>query len=251
MTAEIQKCHHFNSGFCKFTTNCKLFHPTEVCEKNCKDKACKKRHPKPCKKGEKCSFHEKEACAYKHSNVNTKVNKELKDMVDSLSTKVDSLIETINAKDKELSALNLKVDNLENKTSKLEKPDLNETLEDIDWEQNKKKVQELEEHVNNLQETSQKTEQTVKYNAIGIKDTDECLQSLIKVVTEHNEVILNIEKQVKKQDKEHTDSIEKIETITEIIKMAIVDERSSTYRAVELFNIQLRQVFDKLKGEGP
>ena len=43
-------CKFFNKGFCKFTNKCKFEHPENKCtEESCRNKACRKRHPKQCR----------------------------------------------------------------------------------------------------------------------------------------------------------------------------------------------------------
>ena len=65
---EAQVCKHFQTGFCKFRSTCRKHHIEEICPNpDCKSKACKKRHPKPCKfyKSHKdCKFGD--LCSYSH-----------------------------------------------------------------------------------------------------------------------------------------------------------------------------------------
>ena len=90
----LSKCLFNDCGFCKYKENCSKQHFLEKCrEENC-DKQCTKRHPKPCKNGQSCSFNRKQICAYDHEviendsfsklekKVNTNENtlKELKDL---------------------------------------------------------------------------------------------------------------------------------------------------------------------------
>jgi len=219
MSAAIDKCPHYNSGFCKFTQKCKLFHPTEICEQKCKDKACQKRHPKLCKKGAKCSFLGMGECAYSHLDMNKEQkvsNNELKDLVLNLSSKVESLTESINAKDKEISVLKLKFDALEKKTMDLKEQDLDETLNENDWKESMNKVQNLEKNVVILQELSEKNKQTFKYNTIGISDTDKVVNNLIDVVKEHDQIILKLEEKEKEKEELSSKVKEKINVITKV-----------------------------------
>ena len=46
-------CKFFNKGYCKFTS--KFEHPENKCtEESCRNKICRKRHPKQCRYKEKC-----------------------------------------------------------------------------------------------------------------------------------------------------------------------------------------------------
>ena len=44
----------YNTGYCKYKQSCKFFHSKERCEGECRNKDCRKRHPKLCKFEEKC-----------------------------------------------------------------------------------------------------------------------------------------------------------------------------------------------------
>ena len=58
-------CKYFNSGYCKFQSECKYIHAKEVCSKlKCKTKRCSKRHPKTCRYGDKCK--RRTVCLFKH-----------------------------------------------------------------------------------------------------------------------------------------------------------------------------------------
>merc|ERR1712129_174745 len=170
MSAQGEKCLHFNSGYCKFTTACKFYHPSENCEENCKDKACLKRHPKNCNKGNKCSFFDKKTCAYKHTNVKSKEysSMKLKEQVKRLSTKVDSLVDEIKTKDHEISDLKHKIDKLERKPVEQSNSALDVTVDETKLEENLKQinhtVQHLEQTVVDLQDKSEKNEHASKYN---------------------------------------------------------------------------------------
>jgi hypothetical protein len=50
----LRKCKFFNSGYCKFKSDCKFSHPVEICKVyleggKCDYKLCNDRHPKVCK----------------------------------------------------------------------------------------------------------------------------------------------------------------------------------------------------------
>ena len=206
MSAEDVKCPHYNSGFCKFKQKCKFFHPIDKCERSCKEKTCRKRHPKLCKQGSKCSFFVAGTCAYNHPDVTkeekTGIESEFKELVTTLSSKVESLSESINIKDKEISALKYKIDALEKKTMESKEPDLDETLNENDWKEGVDKVHRLEGTVGKLQDLAEKNEQTTNYNTIGISDTEKVVNTLIDVVNEQDQTILMMEKKAKeKEDK--------------------------------------------------
>merc|ERR1712129_36682 len=62
-------CKFYNTGYCKNKGACKFLHPIERCERSCKKSSCPKRHPKPCRYGDKCR--RKEICDYKHKTAST------------------------------------------------------------------------------------------------------------------------------------------------------------------------------------
>ena len=62
---KTQKCKYFNSGFCKFQSDCRFSHNENICTViNCKDKNCPNRHPKACRYREQCR--RKTTCVYRH-----------------------------------------------------------------------------------------------------------------------------------------------------------------------------------------
>ena len=75
-----QICKFNNSGFCKLGEQCPNVHVTELCSNNvtCKDKSCRKRHPRSCKfysQNGTCKF--ENDCAYLHktNESNKKIEK--------------------------------------------------------------------------------------------------------------------------------------------------------------------------------
>ena len=143
-------------------------------------------------------------------------NNELKDLVVNLNSKVESLTESINVKDKEISVLKLKLDAIEKKAMDTKDQDLDETLSENDWKESMNKVQKLEETVETLQELSEKNEQTAKYNTIGISDTDKVVNNLIDVVKEQDQIILKLEKKQKEKEEESAKVKEKLNVITKL-----------------------------------
>merc|ERR1719509_105136 len=119
----------------------------------------------------------KQMCAYKHAGVNSedRTVKELKEMIESLSTKVESLVNNISIKDQEISDLKDKVEKLETKPIGHEKTSLNVTIDENDLEENLKgihdKVQILEESVVEIQVKTDNNEQKLKYNTVAESDT--------------------------------------------------------------------------------
>ena len=91
----ITKCLYNDSGFCKFSKECRKQHFENVCQtKNC-DKRCLNRHPKPCKFKDECKFLEKNICAYSHLDLATE-NNDLKEIAKSFSDKICDLEDKIN-----------------------------------------------------------------------------------------------------------------------------------------------------------
>ena len=86
---QIKICKFHNTGYCKQKGSCKFLHPTERCEKSCKQKTCLKRHPKPCRYGQKCR--RMETCDYKHNPSSTE--KDLKAEIEALKISIKHLLE--------------------------------------------------------------------------------------------------------------------------------------------------------------
>ena len=253
MAAESERCPHFNSGYCKFTSKCKFLHPIEICEKNCKEKTCLKRHPKHCKQGKRCTFLMKQMCAYKHVGVNSEDHtvKELKEMIESLSMKVKPLVNNISIKYQEISDLKDKVEKLETKPIGHEKTSLNVTIDENDLEENLKgihdKVQVLEESVVEIQVKTDNNEQKLKYNTVAESDTDESIQTLIEIVREQDTVILKLEDKVEKLEKELKETSTNVNTNVGLLEEAfkqILNDRKILQEHHDLLK-------EMLKGEGP
>ena len=109
MTAEKKQmvCKYFNSGYCKFSGDCKYAHPKENCESSgCKNKECYKRHPKECRYGNKCR--RESSCLYKHdtsaSPCPSILSAELED-IKSLKVDIESLKKENTEKQTKLSML--------------------------------------------------------------------------------------------------------------------------------------------------
>ena len=89
---EGEVCMFNKFGFCKFQSECKREHYSEVCDQlsRCSNiKRCNKRHPKNCKRyvsGNGCRFQEE--CAYYHHGEKQEELNELKRKVDILEKKV-------------------------------------------------------------------------------------------------------------------------------------------------------------------
>ena len=84
---EIGKCPFFDTGYCKYGDKCQYQHYKTKCQnKDCANKACTFRHPKPCKYKESCRRFAKANCAYDHEN---QVNQDsLKDKIKHLDDKM-------------------------------------------------------------------------------------------------------------------------------------------------------------------
>ena len=68
-----KKCRYEDKGYCKYKSNCKFYHPGQICEKFLRDgkcesgQTCNNRHPRKCrywKGGEGCN--RQQACKYLH-----------------------------------------------------------------------------------------------------------------------------------------------------------------------------------------
>ena len=106
------RCRFFNTGYCKYKGRCKFVHAEDTCEGNCVKTECLKRHPKPCKYGQKCT--RKDLCAYKHTEKDTKTETAvLRDEVEQLKTENKTNLDKIKVLEEELKSLKTKVDKLE------------------------------------------------------------------------------------------------------------------------------------------
>ena len=62
-----EKCQYFDRGFCNKANECSKVHPEKVCDDpDCFDDSCEKRHPNPCKYGNRCRFNMRNICMYSH-----------------------------------------------------------------------------------------------------------------------------------------------------------------------------------------
>ena len=66
-----KKCKYFNSGHCKYKSECKFSHPKEICKaylegRKCNQKTCLSRHPKACKWSQGRSGCTRQNCDYLH-----------------------------------------------------------------------------------------------------------------------------------------------------------------------------------------
>ena len=66
-----KKCKYFNSGHCKYKSECKFSHPKEICKaylegRKCNQKTCLSRHPKACKWSQGRSGCRRQNCDYLH-----------------------------------------------------------------------------------------------------------------------------------------------------------------------------------------
>ena len=114
MAAQAQtkniKCKYFNTGFCKFKSECKFQHTETVClQNNCKDKKCPHRHPEPCRFGEFCR--RRTSCYYKHQeNKYEQILEDCKLLKSEINQLISNLEETkTKLEDKSLELEKLKV----------------------------------------------------------------------------------------------------------------------------------------------
>ena len=62
-----EKCHYYNTGYCKNGESCQDYHADKVCpDTNCFEDKCPFRHPNPCKFGQRCIFNKKKICCFSH-----------------------------------------------------------------------------------------------------------------------------------------------------------------------------------------
>ena len=99
-------CKFYNTGYCKHQGACKFLHPIEKCERSCSKSSCPKRHPKPCRYGDKCR--RKDICEYKHETSSTE---------NDLKAEVKALKITIKLLQDESKDTKDKLDHLENELS--------------------------------------------------------------------------------------------------------------------------------------
>ena len=92
---EVPVCTHHQRGYCKYGTQCHKPHNNEICkEKLCRDRGCRKRHPKTCKKyyfDNNCKHGEN--CAYSHRKGEQDTNiQHLEDEVKFLKSEIEKLV---------------------------------------------------------------------------------------------------------------------------------------------------------------
>ena len=61
------RCYHYNMGYCKNKNNCIYLHNNEVCENNCIDDNCLKRHRQFFKDGQNCYYFSNNTCKFNHN----------------------------------------------------------------------------------------------------------------------------------------------------------------------------------------
>merc|ERR1712204_135677 len=82
-------CKFYNTGYCKHQGACKFLHPIEKCERSCSKSSCPKRHPKPCRYGDKCR--RKDICDYKHETSSAETD--LKAEITALKITIQTLLD--------------------------------------------------------------------------------------------------------------------------------------------------------------
>ena len=156
MTLENQNvCLFFKFGYCKFKSNCKNKHVTQVCDdEKCVQKKCPKRHPRNCKYMTafgSCKLGT--ACAYAHGKKNEN---------DKLEQKLDQLIEIAKKKDDDIDKL-IKMNN--------EKDKIIDTL--------LKKIKEKDDVVKNLVDDMKIIKEKVRLNEDVIKEKESSKVTLV------------------------------------------------------------------------
>ena len=104
-------CKYYNSGFCKFKSDCKSYHSQINCTKySCKDKTCTNRHPKKCRYKDQCR--RRSTCLYSHeerSDCETislvKENDFLKSEIALLKEKIEKTMKHMESMDDQLTRL--------------------------------------------------------------------------------------------------------------------------------------------------
>ena len=156
MTLENQNvCLFFKYGYCKFKSNCKNKHVTQVCDdEKCVEKKCPKRHPRNCKYMTafgSCKLGT--ACAYAHGKKNEN---------DKLEQKLDQLIEIAKKKDDDIDKL-IKMNN--------EKDKIIDTL--------LKKIKEKDDVVKHLVDDMKIIKEKVRVNDYAVKEKESAKVTLI------------------------------------------------------------------------
>ena len=169
---EQNKCYYYDTGYCKYKQNCKLYHPTEDCINKCKENKCKFRHRRICKNGENC-FYKHKKCEYLHipetevtlaskdEQILTKLklieneNSELQTEIEKYTKEIGNLKKEIEerkeiGKEYKKEIENLKAKNMYVNLHKIEIERLNKVIE----ETNKKEIEKLRK---GPQKTSRRT----------------------------------------------------------------------------------------------
>ena len=60
-------CPFYNVGYCKYKDKCLKHHENKEChDTSCRRKKCSKRHRRPCKYGNKCTYFKRSTFEFKH-----------------------------------------------------------------------------------------------------------------------------------------------------------------------------------------
>ena len=95
-----KKCQLYDRGYSKYKEKCTNKHPDKVCDDpNCSEDKCDKRHPNPCKYGQRCRFSRKKVCLYSH------------DTLVCDDSRMNALAKKVEAFEKQISVLSNKLDN--------------------------------------------------------------------------------------------------------------------------------------------
>ena len=92
---EVPVCTHNQRGYCKYGNQCHKPHNNELCKETlCRDRGCRKRHPKSCKNfafDNTCRH--KENCAYSHKkNENQTRMQNLEEEVKIFKKEIEKLV---------------------------------------------------------------------------------------------------------------------------------------------------------------
>ena len=61
----MEKCYHFDKGYCKLKSKCLKNHPSSDCKGQCQDKkSCSSRHRVECKNGNECIYKASKICEF-------------------------------------------------------------------------------------------------------------------------------------------------------------------------------------------
>ena len=127
----VEKCKHFDRGFCKYKDLCAKVHPNEDCQGPCEDKrTCQKRHKIPCKNGPMCKWtsceflhrkDEPETESAKIKSFDKIVQEKIEAFAAMVNRYMDNMLKIVVKIDQDLEVLKEKVDTIEKEfSSKLE-----------------------------------------------------------------------------------------------------------------------------------